>query len=157
MNADEPRAIRGCLYSLAGVLGLTAALLLAIVVMGTCTRAAGAEPDGLGSEESRTAEYEGQDHTAKGDGCLIFALDQECLPIQEAMQRDVVRVFQCESRWDVNAVGALGERGIAQIHPRHAEGMAREGLDYESERDRLIWARALWGWHAWAPWKWCGR
>ena len=73
------------------------------------------------------------------------------------MQRKVVGVIQCESEWDTAKVGALGERGLLQLHPVHADAMAAHGLDYENEGDRLIWARALFGWHGWGPWRWCGR
>lgn len=138
-----------------GVLAL--GMLALILLLGTCARAASAEPDVLGSEMSRTLEYESQDHRPQGDGCIIWSIEEDCVPIPEAMQRKVVRVIQCESEWDVAKVGALGERGLLQLHPIHAEAMAREGLDYENEGDRLIWARALYVWHGWTPWRWCGR
>ena len=74
MNDDAPRAIRGCLYSfastvataIAAILCLSAAMLLGIVLWGTCTRAASAEPDVLGSETSRTARVRSTGPPATG-------------------------------------------------------------------------------------------
>lgn len=55
-------------------------------------------------------------------------------------------VGSCESGWNPDAVGNLGERGILQLSVRQQEQMARAGMDPGYEPDRLAWAISLWGW-----------
>lgn len=68
---------------------------------------------------------------------------------------EVMAVAQCESGFRSEAVGALGERGALQIHPIHRAGMAKRGLDFESERDRFSYAFSMWERSGWSPWS-CG-
>ena len=103
-------------------------------------------------EADRSADYEAQDHRAAGDGCVIWSLTEPCVPIPAGMQRDVVQVAQCESRWDTNAVGRLGELGVLQLHPLHRHGMAAQGLDYAREPDRIAWATRMWQAGSWSAW-----
>lgn len=45
-----------------------------------------------------------------------------------------------ESSYRCNARGAAGERGLVQIHPVHRKRMARMGLSFADEYDRLRFA-----------------
>jgi hypothetical protein len=86
-------------------------------------------------------------------GCTVHTLDAPCMELPEGMAAGVSAVVECESHFNPNAVGKLGERGLLQLHPRHAEPMAvLYGLDWTVEADRWEYARALWTWHGWGPW-----
>ena len=87
-----------------------------------------------------------------GDGCIVSDLERPCMPIPEDMQANIVAVVQCESRWDPRAVGMLGERGLLQIHPIHRAPMAKAGLDFGQEGDRLRWAIRIFEGNGWGPW-----
>ena len=55
------------------------------------------------------------------------------------------QIVECESHWDTNAVGDLGELGLAQIYTHlHAPEMARLGLNPNSEKDRVRFSVHLW-------------
>lgn len=86
------------------------------------------------------------------DGCLVFDLGQACEPIPRLMAVGIAAVINCESKWDVEAVGRHGERGLLQVGPRHAEAMARAGRDFVVERDRIAWSVRLWERWGWEPW-----
>ena len=72
------------------------------------------------------------------------------VPVEFAVQ--ALPILQCESGWRSEAVGLLGELGIAQIHPIHRAEMAGLGLDFYSEHDRLLFAVILQERRGWAPW-----
>ncbi len=153
MTADDNDASRG--------LGCALTLTLAVLVAGAMyLLLVPVVAQGDDGEEERTREYSEQHHvgahTGQEDGCVIWAIDALCVPIPAGMARDVVAVAQCESRWDVGAVGAAGEHGLLQVHPIHAGPMARAGLDYGAEGDRLRWAVRMWEGSGWRPWS-CGR
>ena len=148
---DEPRAIRGCLYSLAGVIGLTAALLLAVVLMGTCTRAASAEPDVLGSETSRTLEFLSQ-------GVHLGIMDGPDEPyIPDDMRRGALFVLPCENALLApDVVSATGDLGIFQVSGYwQRERIARMGFTQEdmlTVGPNVQVATAIWKEQNWRPW-----
>ena len=108
------------------------------------------------------------DHSELRPTCrVVYSLTEPAVALPEAMCQpdergnDIASVWMSGevngwwSRYDspADVVGALGERGAAQIHPIHRERMASLGLDFGKERDRLIWAGILWterGWSAWS-------
>ena len=145
---DATKAV-GCALLAAGTLAILASA-------GICATIARAD-DG---EAARAEEYGEQHHidahTGREEGCIIYALDLPCEPIPGAMAAGVVAVATCESRWDPEAVGAAGERGLLQVHPVHRQAMASAGLDYDQESDRIKWAVRLWEGRGWTPWS-CGR
>ena len=108
------------------------------------------------------------DHSELRPTCrVVYSLTEPAVELPEAMCQPDERgnsiltvCFDGEvkgwwTRWDKpsDVVGALGERGACQIHPLHRERMVSIGLDFDQERDRLIWAGILWterGWSAWS-------
>lgn len=66
-----------------------------------------------------------------------------------------VRVFECESRLNPLAVGALGEAGISQIHPIHAARVGKMGYSWEEMfkvGPNLDVAHSIWLEQGWNPW-----
>lgn len=61
-------------------------------------------------------------------------------------------IARYESSMRMDARGAAGERGLVQVHPIHRKRMARLGLDFGSERDRLDFACRLYLERGLKPW-----
>ena len=77
------------------------------------------------------------------------------IEVPREFARKAVKVALCESGFNPAAVGAAGELGILQVHPVHAAAMMAAGLDFQSERDRILWAVELWQEQGGSPWA-CG-
>ena len=137
-------------FALAAV-ALAALMLIAIVLLGTCTRAASAEPDVLGSETSRTLEYLSQSvHLGIVDGP-----DEPFIP--DAMRRDALFVLPCENRsLDPTAVSATADAGIWQLNPVHEKRATRLGFTWGQMLEpgpNTIVARSIWeDSRSFAPW-----
>ena len=91
----------------------------------------------------------------------IYHLDRPAVDLPEAMAQDAAHVFLgCEVHtaamtpygkpW--NARNPSGAWGTAQLMPIHAPGMARLGLDYNDDGDRIKYAVMLWSTQGWNPW-----
>jgi len=110
-------------------------------------------------EEERTWEYLAQDHSPKGEGCLVFDLERPCEPIPEEMVPGINDVLlSCEvkgwwSRWNSPAevISPTEDYGIMQLSWRHAEAMALAGLDFNDEHHRVKWGVRLWERYGWSP------
>lgn len=66
------------------------------------------------------------------------------------------QVIPCESAWDDEKVGKLGERGYLQIHPIHRSAMRENGLEFNNTHDRMKWGYRLYLSRGWEAWRWCG-
>ena len=75
-----------------------------------------------------------------------------CLP--RGFADYMAKVMECESSYDAEQVGPMGELGGLQVYlPAHAEDMRSWGLNPDSERDR-VWYMAwvIWPAFGWQPW-----
>ena len=64
-------------------------------------------------------------------------------------------VMECESGGDPLAVGALGERGVLQLHPIHRQLVERMGYawgDMFQLGPNILVAEAIWKESEWQPW-----
>lgn len=64
-------------------------------------------------------------------------------------------VFRCESHLNPDALGKLGERGIAQIHPVHRDMVRRMGFSWDQmfdARDNVTVALDIFEAQGWGPW-----
>lgn len=71
------------------------------------------------------------------------------------------RVIACESSWNPQAVGRVGERGLAQVHPVHRERIAAMGYSWDDMFDPRVNLEVAWSiyvdaGHSWRPWT-CAR
>jgi len=91
---------------------------------------------------------------------FIYDLEKPAVEAPCDMVKDAGAVFMgCEvkgywARWDkpADAVGDLGEKGMAQIHPDNADWMAQLGWSFDVEKDRLEFAVYYWNLVGWDPW-----
>ena len=90
----------------------------------------------------------GEDETI----CVVVDLTAPCVATPAEMAEDAVEVVWCESRWNPEAIGWYGERGLLQVSPIHQPAMGRADLDYEREVDRWLYAITLWDRQGWGPW-----
>ena len=105
------------------------------------------------------------DHSELRPTCrVVYSLTEPAVDLPEAMcgENGVVDAwFNCEvngwwSHWDTpaDAVNPVsGARGIAQVMPEWAPKMAKAGLDYSREHDRLVWAGYLWSLYGARQWQ----
>lgn len=66
-----------------------------------------------------------------------------------------LKVFTCESHLNPDALGKLGERGIAQIHPVHRDMVRRMGFSWDQmfdARDNVTVALDIFEASGWKPW-----
>ncbi len=90
----------------------------------------------------------------------VYALTEPAIPIPCEAVSFIERVWMsCEvrgwwERWDspASAIGALGERGASQLMPLHRAGMAKVGLNYDLERDRIVYSVGMWEKQGGNPW-----
>ena len=91
----------------------------------------------------------------------IYHLDRPAVDLPEAMAQDAASVWlDCEVRtaamqpygepW--NARNPSGAWGTPQMMPLHAPGMAKQGLDYNDDGDRIRYAAIMWDRSGFAPW-----
>ena len=91
----------------------------------------------------------------------VYDLNRPAIELPGGMAAEIASVVGCEARGDLmrpygipgHAVNrSSGARGQLQVHPIHAAAMARLGLDYTIEHDRVLYAVRLWEAAGWAPW-----
>ena len=91
----------------------------------------------------------------------VYDLNRPAVELPGGMASGIASVVGCEARGDLmrpygipgHAVNrSSGARGQLQVHPIHAPAMARLGLDYTIEYDRVLYAVRLWESGGWAPW-----
>ena len=83
---------------------------------------------------------------------LVVLPDLSVVMVDPEFAATMFSVMACESRFRSDAVGAAGERGLLQIHPIHQGRMEDMGLDFTKEKDRVVFANALWREQGWRPW-----
>ena len=92
----------------------------------------------------------------------IYRLDAPVVEVPAAMAKDAVAVwYGCEVRTEVQAPYGepwrarnpqSGASGTPQLMSLHRPGMARVGLNYDDDGDRIKWAVMLWSRQGWNPW-----
>lgn len=85
----------------------------------------------------------------------VYALDRPAVEVPRQFAREAVPVVQCESGFDPSAVSRTRDYGSFQINEIHRMAMRAAGLDFDGERDRVLWAAQLWQEQGWRPWT-CG-
>lgn len=63
-----------------------------------------------------------------------------------------LRIVQCESGWDSQAVGRHGERGLFQISPIHAWRWPTFWSEWMIPEVNVRWAYELWAEQGWGIW-----
>jgi len=91
----------------------------------------------------------------------VYDLNRPVVLLPAAMARDAVTVwYQCEVRTEVmtpysvpgEARNPSGATGTPQLMPLHAPGMAKRGLDFSDDGDRIRYAIQMWLRSGWGPW-----
>lgn len=86
------------------------------------------------------------------DGYGIVGFPGDLRVVPEDFAEGFLAVAECESGYDTNAVGALGELGILQILPLNFPWMRRLVWNPYSESDRIAFAAYYWQIAGWSPW-----
>lgn len=85
------------------------------------------------------------------EALFIYDLRAPAISMPREMAEGAFNVIACESKWDTNAIGKAGEKGLLQIHPIHARNMGY--MAFGNEQARFEYAVSLWkvgGWNAWS-------
>lgn len=88
-------------------------------------------------------------------GSVPDAIRQGFARFGPAVAEQAVRVAWCESEHVERATGALGERGVLQLHPVHRELAARLGYTWDEmylAGPNAVVAAALYESEGWRPW-----
>ena len=95
-----------------------------------------------------------------GQVLYVYDLHRDPISMPQEMAQDVTAVWlDCEvrgwwSRWETPAdvVSETEDYGQAALNIIHAPSMAREGLNFWDEHDRIVWAIRMYERSQWAPW-----
>ncbi len=133
------------------VLLLTPLALLIIVLSCQTGRAFAFGPDADFVESGTSISYE---QLVEDFGyAVVGSTVNERIIAPGDFGHDFLPVAWCESRYDTNAVGLLGELGQLQVMPTyHQQPMEMAGLSIYVERDRILWSIRLWRAYSWRPW-----
>ena len=82
----------------------------------------------------------------------VSDLSRAYIPMSCEQATTVTAVSVCESHEDPDATGAALEKGRLQLHPLHRPAMAKAGLDFGTEYDRVVWSTRMFAASGWTAW-----
>ena len=145
--------------------GMFAAVCAAIVLwfMSAVRPVEGFSPDadwqGSGNTETVITPELGYYEQALEDGLGVVGYPGALLVVPGEFARGFLAVAECESGYNPQAVGALGELGILQVHPVHMQLVTRLGYYWEQMAEaapNIVVAAWIWSYtESWASWS-CG-